>query len=459
MALTITSLCSLMATFNASSVNIANPILASKFGITMDVVQWITTIYLIILCAFTLLFGRLGDRFGAHRVYIPGLIVFIIGSLACGLSGGLGLLLVFRALQAVGAAMMIATSMGLVATIFPGNQRGMALGLNVLMVGVGNLSGPALGGLILSNLDWPFIFYLNLPVGAVSLVLALFKLRSPIPPQKTSKKTDVPGTVLLAAFITALIVCLSGNFKGSVWFAPAAVAFLVIFLRVERKQELPVFDYSLMKVKRFSYGNLIAFLSYASTMMVMFQLPFFLNAVWKISVGTAGLLLMVSAVSMGLAGPLSGVISDKIGPFSVMLPSICLLITGQATTLFLSENVSYPHFIACLALSGGGMGLLNTPNNSDIMSSVGREMSGYASGFVATNRNLAFCVGTAASAGLFPVLMDHLTEPLGYTAAYLTSFRAILCISITLSVCSLVLCIVLRTKRSRGDGSPAGGQA
>ncbi|MDR1713944.1 MAG: MFS transporter, partial [Coriobacteriales bacterium] len=153
LALVVTSLGTFASTVNASSVNIANPVLRGEFGVTMEQVQWVTTIYLIIVSSSMLLLGRVGDRVGSHRVYITGLAVFTVGSLVCGFSGNFVMLLAGRGVQAVGAAMLLATSMGLVATIFPLEQRGMAMGLNVLMVGLGNMCGPALGGLILAQLE------------------------------------------------------------------------------------------------------------------------------------------------------------------------------------------------------------------------------------------------------------------------------------------------------------------
>ncbi|MDR2716063.1 MAG: MFS transporter, partial [Coriobacteriaceae bacterium] len=394
LALGITSTGTLVSTLNASSINIANPVLASEFGISMGQVQWVTTVYLIVLGSLMLLAGRVGDRIGSHRIYIAGAWVFVTGSLLCGLSGGFGFLLGARAVQALGGALMMATSMGLVVTLFPQEQRGRALGVTVLMVGIGNLLGPSLGGLVLSFASWHLLFFLNVPFMCITAVLALLFLRSPLSAQKDAPALDKLGALLLAAIITTLILGISRSFAGSLWFLCALLVLVPLFVFVERRQEQPLLEMGLVRNRRFALGNLIAFLTYAANMMVAFQLPFFLKALWDMPVADAGLILMVSALAMGLMGPVAGFLSDRMGAMRIMPVALGLIIAAYVVALFITEAPAIPHFVAYLALVGSGMGLLNTPNNSEIMAAAGRRLASYASGFVGTNRTLAFCMGT-----------------------------------------------------------------
>ncbi|MDR0514874.1 MAG: MFS transporter [Coriobacteriaceae bacterium] len=484
-ALGAISLGTLVTSVNASSINIANPVLAGEFGISMAQVQWVVTVYLIVVSSFMLLFGRVGDRRGSHRVYIAGCAIFSVGTLLCALSGGLpdalveafsggsaavsqpgsllgGLLgplsrsavegtgesfvflLVARGIQALGAAMMLATGMALVSTIFPQAQRGTAIGMTVLMVGIGNMCGPSAGGLILSFASWPMIFAVNLPVMCVATLLAACLLRSPVPPVLDSPPLDTRGAFVLAGLISSAIVGLSGGFTGSQWFLLLLVALIPVFILVERKQAQPLLDRKIMRNRRFSLGNLVTFLSYAAGMMVSFQVPFFLEQVWEMSVGEAGMLLAMTALGMAVTGPLSGILSDRVGALRVMPASLVLLVGALVMVFFLPSQPSIPYAAVCLVLVGCGMGTLNTPNNSEIMTAAGRRFASYASGFVATNRNLAFCLGTAASAGLFSLFRSVWGQSLPDDAAYLFAFRCVIGLTIALMAASLVLCLHMR---------------
>jgi EmrB/QacA subfamily drug resistance transporter len=440
----IVSLSNLMTGMSTGSLTIANPLIASTFGIGIETVQWVSTLYLVVICSLMILFGRIGDRIGGQKVFITGLVFFVVGSLLCGFSSGFLLLLACRVLQALGAAMTLATGMGLLMVSFPLEQRGMALGFNVLMVGIGHMSGPSLGGLVLTHFDLNMIFFVNVPFGLVAFLLALKFLRLPEQPARTKEKLDIPGAVLLAICVTSLILCLSGGFEGSRWFGLLLIVFLPIFFVVEKRQESPLWDFSLMTRKRFSLGNLITFLSYSANMLVGFLFPFFMEAVWDFPVGMTGLFMMISPICMAVSAPFAGMLSDRIGALKLMPASLLLFICGLVFIVFWGEQPVYPLFISTLILTGLGMGILNTPNNSEIMTAAGKEYAGYTGGFVATNRNLAFCLGTAASAGLFTVFQRHFEASLSFSAAYVAAFHAIALIGIAIASLSLIFCLWLR---------------
>lgn len=452
-----------MATLNASIINIANPILAAEFGVAMAQIQWVTTIYLIVTSAFMLMFGQLGDRVGAHKIYIMGIATFMVGSLTCVVVNGLILLLIGRAIQGLGAAMMVATSMGLIANIFPLRQRGTAMGINVTLVGLGNVAGPVVGGLVLANASWQAVFLVSMPFAFVSFIMAVLWLRSPIP--KNIKGTvNIRGSLLFAGAITSLIIFLSGGFAGQEWFAFILLVFVLVFVLTERKEKTPLLDPVLLKNRRFMLGNLIAFLSYCAYMMLLFQLPFFLGTVWDIPVDAVGMLIMVSALCLAISGPIAGIVSDRFGALKVMPLALVAVVVCTIAAFFLSGDRAIGLFIFIMILAGLGMGFLNTPNNSDIMTAAGRERSSYASGFVGTNRNLAFCVGTALSASVFalgstlthtiPALAEMLAQDA--TLEYLASFRSVLSVCLLLVLVSLMICLYLKySKKSEKDTIPS----
>lgn len=441
LALCVVSSGSLLSTVNASSIVIANPVLANEFSISMNQVQWVTTVYLIIVCSTMLLFGKIGDRIGSHKLYISGACVFTLGSLCCGFSSSFAMLLLSRSMQALGVALWGSTSIGLVATIFPLEQRGTAMGLNAVMIGLGSMLGPSLGGFILSIAPWPFIFFFNVPIGVLVSIFAILWLRSPVPSPAIAPPLDICGAVLLAAVISSLILFVSGGFNGSQWFVVCFIVLVPFLLVAEKKHVAPLLDFGLFKNRRFFNGNKIAFLSYTANTMVSFQLPYFLEYVWHIPIGAAGLLIMISALAMAAVAPLAGILSDRFGAMRVMPAALVVSIVSQVIALALFATPTIPLFVVCLILAGMGMGMLNTPNNSQIMTAVGKEHTSYASGFAATVRNLAFCLGTAVSAGLFSMVVGFLSQGKPQVLEYLLAFRCIVGVALALLIVSLILCL------------------
>jgi EmrB/QacA subfamily drug resistance transporter len=433
-----------MAAISISGLNIANPVISRTFAIGVEHVQWVSTIYLLVLCSTMLLLGRIGDRIGGHKVYLTGLIIFVAGSLCCGLSGSFELLLLSRVLQAAGGAMMMATGIGILTVSFPLEQRGMAMGISVLMVGLGNMCGPSLGGLLLSNFDWKIIFYINIPFGILSFLLGLRFLRAPVSKEAPTDKLDIRGALLLAICVSALILCLSGGFEGSQWFGLLSLVLLPIFFLAEKRHPSPLWSFDLMRNQRFSLGNLVTFLSYFANMMVNFLLPFFMEEVWTFPVDKTGLFIMVGPICMAVSAPLAGVVSDKIGALKMMPAALVIFIAGLASIFFWTEEPVYPLLIGSLALVGLGMGILNTPNNSEIMTAAGKQNAGYAGGFVSTNRNLAFCLGTATTAGVFSMLTRQFEVDNSHTMAYVFSMHGIIIIALVITVISLVICLWLK---------------
>lgn len=177
MILIVLNLFTFMSTLDGSIVNIALPVLSRTLNLPVAQIEWVTTAYLMAICAAILFFGKLGDMVGKIKIFKIGTIVFILGSLLCGLSHSLPMLLISRIIQALGASMTMANSQGIVTDIFPSTERGKALGLIGTFVSLGSIAGPSLGGIIVSSLGWPYIFWVNVPIGLVAVVLAQYSVR------------------------------------------------------------------------------------------------------------------------------------------------------------------------------------------------------------------------------------------------------------------------------------------
>jgi len=440
----------LMSTLNNSIVNIANPIMAANFDVTMAQIQWVATIYLIVTSSLMLLFGRMGDKVGAHRIYIVGIAIFTAGSLACFLVNDYLPLLFARVLQGTGAAMSMSVGMALVVTIFPQSQRGRAMGASVTTVGLGNVLGAPVGGLVLAYASWHYIFLISVPFGLIAFLMAAIWLRSPVARNKETQ-IALKSSLLFTVAITCLIVFLSGGVETRGWSALAFCALIVVLIFVERRAKNPLFERSLLRNKRFILGNAISFLTYCAFMMLLFQLPFLLFTVWAVPMQTAGFLLTVNALTMAVSAPVAGFLSDRFGAFKVMIPALGAVVLSLGCAFLLGIEPNFVLFILLLFIAGAGMGFFNTPNNSDIMTAANKEQASFASGFVGTNRNLGFCIGTALSAGVFH-FGNNISE--GYTALtgigfdtdaslHVFSFHVVLVISLALVLFGIGVCIYL----------------
>ena len=230
-----------MGTLNGSIVNIANPTIAEVFSISMTEVQWVVTVYMLVVTATMLFFGKLGDKIGSHRLYVVGFAVFSLGSLVCGLSQSFPMLIGARIFQAIGGSILMATGLGLVSNAFPQEEKGKAIGMVGAVVGVGNLSGASIGGLLLQSFSWQSIFYLNVPVGILGALLGIFFLT---PQQKNNeiKGFDLPGILLFASATTVALLAINNQGGHGVFLGLGAAILLILLILWEKRSKEPFLD-------------------------------------------------------------------------------------------------------------------------------------------------------------------------------------------------------------------------
>lgn len=401
-----------MSTLDGSIVNIALPVLSEKLGLPVAQIEWVTTAYFIAICAFILLFGKLGDSIGKIKIFKLGTVIFIIGSALCGLSGSLPLLVAARIVQAIGASMTMANSQGIVTDLFPAHERGKALGFIGTFVSLGSIAGPSLGGVMVSALGWQSIFWINVPIGLIALLLGWRLLPADL--VKVRAKIDGAGSALFTLFIVALFTgTLLGQQVGydNPWIigslAAAAVAFIA-FLRIESVREEPLLQLSLFKNPLFSVSILCGFLVFVANFSVNIIAPFYAQDILHLSPITAGLLLMLFPICMVVVSPLSGALSDKIG--SELLTFIGLLVMVAAGFGLAMLHAGSPIFVVALwiAMLGMGNGIFQSPNNSLVMSQVPRTQLGLAGSVNSLVRNVGMVAGiTAGTSVLFYVMSSQ----------------------------------------------------
>ncbi len=403
-----------LSTIDGSIVNVALPTLARELHAPFAAVQWVVLSYLLTLVTLMLGAGRLADMFGKKPLYLAGFVIFTLGSVACGMSPGIGWLIGARVLQALGAVLLMALGAALVTEAFPPAERGKAMGLIGLMVSIGLVSGPTLGGLVLGFAPWRGIFFVNLPLGILGIAMvARFVPNTPAPARQ---RFDFRGALCLFSMLLGFLLAITLGPKLSFGsplvlggFGFSAVA-LWLFLRTEQRVAEPMLDLSIFSDPRLATNVVTGFMTFVASSGLIFLLPFFLQDLQGRSPKEAGLLLVVSPVAMGLAAPVSGWLSDRVGTRPVALFGLVTLVVGYLLAGTLQLSTSAFGYVARVFWLGLGMGIFQAPNNSAIMGSVPKERLGVASGLISFTRTL----GQVTGIGLMGAFFAHRVHGLAH---------------------------------------------
>jgi len=400
-----------MATLDGSIVNIALPVISKDIAIPMNQAEWVVSIYLITICALLLLFGKLGDTRGKIRIFKIGSVLFTVGSLLCGFSVGLGFLLVARAIQAIGAAMTMATNSGIITEVFPFNERGRALGMIGSFVALGSIAGPGVGGLLLAHFNWGYIFWINVPIGLVALLIGQRILPKDI--MVSQQAIDKPGASLFALMMVTLF---AGVFIGQEvgftkplilgLFAVAIIA-TIFFVRLELRIDNPILALHLFENKRFTISILCAFLIFVANFFFNVIAPFYLENARGMAANYAGYALMTFPIVQVVVAPIAGSISDRIGPEILTFIGLVLISISQVGYMLSTLATPLWVFMFFIGLVGFGNGVFMAPNNSIVMSSVPMRDLGVAGGVNALAREMGMVVGISIATTVLFSAMGH----------------------------------------------------
>jgi len=400
--LLVTTIGSFMAPLDGSIVTIAIPSIASSMMIGIETVVWISLAYLLVLTVLLINAGRFADLRGRKRIYIAGFIIFTTGSALCGASATGLQLVIFRALQGIGAAFIAANAPAIVTESFQSWERGKALGINAMAVYAGLTTGPVIGGILVQSFGWRAIFYVNVPIGILVASLASIRLRE----KKIAlvgEGFDFAGAVTLSVALASLLVSLTfGSSFGwssisTVSLLVLAVSALLLFVYAEsRMTRHPTFDLTLFTKNRlFAAANTAALLNYTAISGVTFMISIYLQDVQGFQPETAGLFLIAMSVAMALLSPLSGWMADKFGSRSLSTAGMIIVTIGLLLLSQLNAASPASDVVLRLTLLGIGFGLFSSPNTRAIMNSVGRNKLGVASGTLSTMRSTGQSIGLA----------------------------------------------------------------
>lgn len=402
-----------MSTLDSSIVNIALPVMQRELAATAAGIQWVSTVYLLACCATVLIFGRLGDALGKVRLFQAGVALFTVGSALCGLSTTLPALIAARAVQGVGAASAMANNMGIVTEAFPADQRGRALGIVSTFVSLGMMCGPTIGGMLVAAFPWESIFFINVPIGAAAFAVGMRTL-----PRDAAGgargRLDVAGAVLVVPAIVLLFCSLTFMAQGVsptlvAMFALGA-ALLAAFIAAERRAADPLVQLDAFRNVPFSVNLITMLICFSAVGGTEYLLPFFLQDACGFPSSVAGLALTAIPLGMAVVGPISGAVSDRIGSALPCGIGLAVYAVGISFTGSLPTTASLALIVGGMFVMAVGMGLFQSPNNSLVMGSVGREHLGFAGSVVSLVRYLGMSAGVTGGTAL---LYGHMSALAG----------------------------------------------
>jgi EmrB/QacA subfamily drug resistance transporter len=416
-ALAVATFGAFMTPFDGSVVNLALPTIGHAFHSDVVALGWIATSYVLGLTISVIPFGRLADIRGRRSIYVIGVALFTVASAFCGFSFSLGSLIAARFVQGVAAAMMAGNSIALLTTIFPPHERGKALGIQTAAVYIGLSLGPSVGGFLVESLGWRSVFYVNVPIGAGVIALALTKVPRDAA-ERRGERLDPLGIAMWGLALTMILLGLTlSEQQGAPFFRTlvgAGAALLAIFLFYETRVVSPLLDVRLFKNISFAFSTVTALLNYSAVFGVSFIMSLYLQLVSGFRPEHAGFILLAQPVVMAALSPLTGRLSDKIQPRVLSSIGMALVAAAIFSLARLAADATAASIVPRLMLLGIGHAFFSSPNVNATVSSVERTHYGVAAAILSTFRFTGQAISIAVATS---VLSAHLGGVAVSTAA------------------------------------------
>ncbi|MGE3797489.1 MAG: MFS transporter, partial [Thermomicrobiales bacterium] len=389
-----------MALLDNLVVNIALPTISRELDARTSQLQWVISAYTLVFASLQITAGGLGDRFGRKRWFLAGLAMFTITSLIAAFSSSMEMLIVMRALQGLGAAFIMPLSLSLISAAFPPEERGRAVGI-WSAVSVSSVAlGPIVGGAVVEYASWEWIFLINIPIGIVAFLLTTAVVRESRD-ESGSVATDIPGTVLITAFIASLtwglIEAGERGWTDSVILLAFAIAavLLPIFIWVEKHTEKPMIPLHFFRSRTFTGANIDSFMIAFLITGVSFFLTLYQQNVHGFSAIKTGLALLPMVIVMMVFSPISGSLINKMGPRRLLSFGMATTGVGTLLLLFAGTDASYYHILPAFLVIGLGMSFIWAPMTTAVLNSVPSDKSGIASAVNGSLREIGTAFGVA----------------------------------------------------------------
>ena len=394
-------LASFLTPFMGSAVNIALPVIGREFGLDAVSLGWVATTYILAAAVFLLPFGRMADIKGRRRIFITGLFLYILVSVAIGFTPSGAVLIILRGAQGIAAALLFGTGIAILTSVYPPAERGRVLGLNAAAVYIGLSLGPTAGGLLTSALGWRSIFFLTAGIAAIALYFIVTRLKTEWQ-EASREKFDLRGALAYGLSLTALMLGFAElPATGGLVLTLIGVGGMAGFLALEARTPHPILSLGLFRHNRvFALSNAATLINYAATFATGFLLSLYLQFIKGFSPVESGLILVAQPVLMAVISPFAGRLADRRDPRFLATVGMAVSAAGLAMLVFLGENSAMIYLIAALAVLGIGFGLFSSPNSAAVMGAVPRQQYGVASATLSTMR----LVGQMLSLGIVMLL-------------------------------------------------------
>jgi EmrB/QacA subfamily drug resistance transporter len=388
-ALIIASMSSFLTPFMISSVNIALPAVGRELKTDAVLLSWVATSYLLAAAVALVPFGKLADIYGRKKIFLIGQIAVTVTSLLAAIAVSAPMLIVFRVFQGIGGAMVFATGIAILTSVYPPQERGKVLGIAVAAVYIGLACGPFFGGWLTQLFSWRSIFLVNIPLGLAIILLVVLKLKGEWAGAE-GDKFDLTGSLIYGAAIVAIMYGITIiPSLASIGIILAGIAALAGFVKWETRIQYPVFDVNLFIENRtFAFSCLAALINYSATFAVAFLLSLYLQYIKGLTPQGAGVVLIAQPIVMAVFSPLAGRLSDKIEPRVIASLGMGLTTLGLILLALIGHPTTLVFVVISLLVLGFGFALFSSPNMNAIMSSVPKKYYGIASGTVGTMRVL-----------------------------------------------------------------------
>lgn len=443
----IACLSSSLVPFMGSSVNLALPQIAREFDLNAIGQSWILTAYLLSTAILQVPFGRLADIWGKRNIFIIGLCLFVITTFCCGFAYSGTILIILRALQGIGSAMVFSTNIAIISSVFPPRERGMAMGINAATVYVSIAAGPSLGGVITQNLGWEYVFFITAGLSTIALISSFTVMKEQWVESK-GEPFDIKGSIIYGLAIMALIYGLT-ILPQMAGFALIATSILLLFLFVkhENQETYPVFNISLFLHNRiFRMSSAAALINYAATFPIGFLISLYLQEVKELDAQSAGLVLIVQPVIQSALSPFAGKLSDKIQPRYIASSGMALItVVLLIIAFFITPDSSLIMLMILLGLLGAGFAAFSSPNTNAIMSSVDKKNYSMASATTGTVR----LVGQSFSMGITTMIISIIIGNQAITPEVSDGLMKV--IHITFLVFAIICAIGVYASMARGN--------
>jgi len=383
-----------MAVLDGSIANVALPTIAKDLGASPATSVWIVNAYQLTITVLLLPLAALGDRLGYRRIYIPGLVLFTMGSVACALATGLGTLILARVFQGIGAACIMSMNAALVRATYPANMLGRGIGYNALVLSMSAAAGPTLAAIILSFGSWPWLFMINLPIGIAAVMVGWKSLpRAGGHGHPFDWISVVLGAAMMGCTVFGAETFARESSGTGLVLIVAGVSSGALLVRREWGDPAPLFPVDLLKIRIFGMSIATSTVSFAAQMLAFVTLPFLFQSVMGRSAFQTGLLMTPWPLALGVVAPIAGRLADRVRAGLIGGIGLGIFAIGLFALSQLGDQASSLDIAWRMAVCGAGFGLFQSPNNRTIVGSAPRHRSGAAGGMLATARLLGQTTG------------------------------------------------------------------